>query len=202
MDTRKKIIAIAAVIVVAVGGIIAVAYIIGNENKTGTRPADSTTMPSVNKDEHLGTAKVVSQKTLQAAFGEGSSAAAPQESGTVNIGTTRSETATFAVKSPKGDVSFEVDVRTYASKADLEQNGPFVGAEEPKIGGVGEEAHYLIPYQQSILKEQQVALIVIKGKTSYKFALVQKSDNIVYDTDAAKAVVLEVAKKANLNEVK
>lgn len=202
MDTRKKIIAIAAVIVVAVGGIAAVAYIIGNENKTSTRPADSTTVPSVNKNEHLGTAKVVSQKTLQAAFGEGSSASEPQESGTVNIGTTKSETATFAVKSQKGDVSFEVDVRTYASKSDLDQNGPFVGAEEPKVSGVGEEAHYLIPYQQSILKEQQVALIVTKGKTSYKFALVQNSDNIVYDTDAAKAIVLEVAKKANLNEVK
>lgn len=202
MNTKKKLIAIVAVVLVAVGGLAAVAYIIGTEDKASPRPEDTTTMPSVNENEHLGTIKVVSQSVVKSAFGADSTVSNPRESGTVTIGSTKSETATFPVKTPKGEVSFEVDVRTYVSKTELSQVGPFVGTEVEKVAGVGEEAHYLVPYQQGILDEQQVALIVISGKTSYKFALVQKSDNLIYDTDAAKAIVLEIAKQAKLNEVK
>ncbi len=205
---NKKTIIIIATVIVAVAGIAAVIYIISKDKASDGNPgayygssADGFTT-SVNKDEHLGTVKVAPKDAVVAAFGQGAEVTDPEESGTVHLGTTKSETATFAVKTSKGNATFEVDVRTYASKSDLTKANVFVGAEEEKVEGVGEEAHYLVPAQQGMLKEQQVALLTVKGKTSYKFAVVQQSDAIAYTTDEAKAIVLEIAKKANLNEVK
>lgn len=205
---NKKLSIIIAIIVVAVAGVGAVTYIISNDKNYGSNPgayygssSDGFTA-SVDHDKHLGTVNVVSKDAVTTAFGQGAEVANPKESGTVNLGTTKSETATFAVKTPKGDVAFEVDVRTYASRADLDKAGAFVGTEQSKIEGVGEEAHYLVPLHQGLLREQQVALLAISGKTSYKFALVQQADKILYTTDEAKAIVLEIAKQAKLAAVK
>ena len=205
---NKKLIIIIATVLVAIAGVGAIAYVISNDKKSESNPgayygssADGFTT-SVDRNEHLGTVEVVSKDAVAAAFGQNAEVGSPEESGTVKLGATKSETATFAVKTPKGKVSFEVDVRTYSSRVDLDKAGVFVGTQEPKVEGVGEEAHFLVPAQQDLFKEQQVALIATKGKTSYKFALVQQSDNLVFTTDEAKAIVLEIAKQSNLGAVK
>lgn len=208
MKLNKKIVTIVAIIAVAISGVGVLAYIILNDQKSVDNPgayygsdADGFSA-NVKPDEHLGTINVVEKQSVEEAFGEGSTVGEPNESGTVNLGTTKSETVTYKVTSDKGESVFEVDVRTYASKSDLSQASPFLGTETAKVDGVGEEAHYLVPFGQDLLNEQQVALIATEGKTSYKFALVQQSDNIFYSLEDAKRIVLDIAKKASLNEVK
>lgn len=205
---NKKLIVIVATLAVAVAGVAAIAYIISKDKESDGNPgayygstADGFTT-GFNKDEHIGAINVVSKPVVETAFGEGVEVGDPEESGTVRLGTTKSETATFPIKTSRGDVVFEVDVRTYASKDDLGKAGIFVGAEEPKVEDVGEEAHYFVPAQQDIFTEQQVGLLAKKDKTSYKFAIVQQTDNTIYTVDEAKAIVLEIAKKAKLSEVK
>ncbi len=204
---NKRVIVAIAVILVAIVGVAVTVYIIKHDS-TGTdnpgayygQSADGFSA-SVDKDAHLGTVDVLTVAQVQQGFDDGTTVASPSESGTVNLGTTKSETATYAVETPKGKVEFEVDVRTYVSEADLDRAEPFAGAEKATVDGVGEEAHYFVPYQQGFLNEQQVALLATHDATSYKFALVQKSDDILYTTDEAKAIVLKIAKQANLKAV-
>ncbi|KKW03347.1 MAG: hypothetical protein UY35_C0007G0029 [Candidatus Saccharibacteria bacterium GW2011_GWC2_48_9] len=204
---KRKIVAI-AIILVAIAGVAVILYIIKNERPGGNNPgayygqtADGFSA-SVDADKHLGTVDVVSVEDVAKAFGSDAKVSVPDESGTVNLGTTKSETATFAVETPKGKVEIEVDIRMYQTESDLNRANPFSGAERADVDEVGEEAHYFVPFQQEFLPEQQVALLTTQGQTSYKFALVQPSDSLIYTTDEAKAIVLAIAKQANLSAVK
>lgn len=208
MKLNKKIVTIVAIAAVVVTGIATLVYVILHDQQTVSNPgayygqdADGFSA-NVKPDEHLGTINVVDKSAVEEVFGEGVTVGAPRESGTVNLGTTKSETVTYPLTSDKGEARFEVDARTYATQDDLDQASPFLGAEASVVDGVGDEAHYLVPFGQDVLNEQQVGLIVTEGKTSYKFAIVQKSDNIIYDADEAKQLVLAIAKKASLQEVK
>lgn len=208
MKLSKKMVTIVATAAVALAGVGVLVYVILNDKQSVDNPgayygtdADGFSA-NVKPDEHIGTINVVDKSEVEAVFGEGVTVSDPRESGTVNLGTTKSETVTFDIKSEKGKARFEVDVRTYATEKDLKQASPFLGAQAATVEGVGTEAHYLVPFGQNVLNEQQVALIATEGKTSYKFALVQASDNIFYNLEESKQVVLDVAKKASLSEVK
>ena len=199
---------IIGVVVIAVVGVAVIVFVIKNDKQPVDNPgayygqdADGFSA-NVNANEHLGTGKVLSTDAVKSGFGEGTTVETPKESGTVNLGETKSETATYIVKTSRGNVTFEVDVRTYASAADLKKSNPFLGAEQAKVEGLGNEAHYLVPYGQEMFNEQQVALLTTSGKTAYKFALVQPSDKILYSVEEAKPVLLEIAKQAKLDEVK
>lgn len=204
----KRVIVAIAVVLVAIIGVAVTVYIIKNDKSQIDNPgayygqsADGFSA-NVDKNKQLGAGKVLTSEQVSAGFGEGTTVAKPSLSGTVNLGTTKSETATYNVKTPKGDVTFETDVRTYASSADLRRANPFAGAEQEKIDVQGQEAHYLVPFGQELLPDQQVALLTTKDKTSYKFALIQQKDKVYYSLDDAKRIVLELAKQAKLNEVK
>ena len=199
---------ITGVVVVAVVGVAVIGFIVTNDKSKVDNPgayygqdADGFSA-NVNPDQHLGTVKVVSVDAVKSGFGDGASVEPPKESGTVNLGATKSETATYVVKTPRGDTTFEVDVRTYTTAGDLKKSNPFVGAEQATVEGLSNEAHYLIPYGQEMFNEQQVALLTTSGKTAYKFAIVQPSDKILYSVEEAKPILLEIAKQAKLNEVK
>lgn len=205
---KKRLIVIVALVLVVLAGAGVLAYVIAHDKNGVNNPGAQYGVgadgygASVNPNEHLGTVKVLTKDQVNAGFGSDATVSKPEESGTLHLGDVKGETATFAVKTTKGDVSFEVDVRTYPSAEDLNAAGPFTGAEQAKVAGLSSEAHYLVPYGQEMLNDQQVALLTTKDKTSYKFAIVQSSDKIIYGTDEAKAILLEIAKKANLSEVK
>lgn len=205
---NKRLIVIVALVLVVIAGIATVLYVVLYDKDTINNPGAQYGVgadgygASVKPNEHLGTAKVLSREQVQSGFGNGAKASKPDESGTLYLGDVKGETATYAVKTSKGDVSFEVDVRTYPTVDDLKAAGPFVGAEQAKVDGMARESHYLIPYGQEMFKEQQVALLTTKDKTSYKFAIVQKADSLVYGADEAKAILRDIATKANLAEVK
>lgn len=197
---NKKIVAIVVLTLVILVGAATALYVFMNDRSPVDRQNDSNI--GVNKDEHIGVAKVVTKQDIASAFGGDTKVGDVEQSGTVTIDTQKMETATYKVQTTKGEVTFDVNAITYESKEALQASDPFVGAEKAKVDGVGEEAHYFIPFGQDIFKDQQVALITIKDKTSYKFAIVQNSDDIKFSADEAKPILLEVAKKAKLEEVK
>lgn len=197
---NKKIVAIVVLTLVILVGAATILYVIMNDRSRVDRQNDSNI--GVNKEEHIGVAKVVTKQNIAAAFGGATKVSDAEQSGTVTIDTQKMETATYKVQTTKGEVTFEVNAISYESKDALQASGPFVGAEQVKVDGVGEEAHYFIPFGQNMLKEQQVSLLTIKDATSYKFAIVQNSDDVKYSADEAKPILLEVAKKAKLEEVK
>lgn len=205
---KKRLMVIVALVLVVMAGAGVLTYVIVHDKSGVNNPGAQYGIgadgygASINPNEHLGTAKVLTKDQVNAGFGGKATVSKPEESGTLHLGDVKGETATYTVKTAKGDVSFEVDVRTYPSVEALQSAGPFAGAEQAKVAGLSTEAHYLIPYGQQALDEQQVALLTTKDKTSYKFALVQKSDKIIYGTDEAKALLLEIAKQAKLSEVK
>lgn len=200
MTINKKVAAIVAVALITIGGVAATVYIIKND-KTGRQSADDT-IPHVDKNAHTGVVKTVSKDIVKDAFGSNAKVADVKESGTLYMGTTESETASYQVTTDKGAVEFYVDVRRYESTDALKEANTFLGAEKQTVDGIGDEAHYFVPGEQDIPGERQTSLFVTKGKVSYKFALVQKVDKIIYDTDVAKAIVLKAAKQANLDKVK
>ena len=205
---NKRMLVIAGVVVVAIVGVAVIFFIIKNDRQSVDNPgayygqdADGF-KANVNPDEHLGTVKILSTDAVKSGFGDGAAVEKPKESGTVNLGETKSETATYIVKTSRGDVTFEVDVRTYTSADELKKSNPFLGAEQAKVDVLGNEAHYLVPYGQEIFNEQQIALLTTNGKTAYKFALVQPRDKILYSVEEAKPILLDIAKQAKLSEVK
>ena len=205
---NKRMLVITGVVLVAVVGVAVIGFIVANDKSKVGNPgayygqdADGFSA-NVNPNEHLGTVKVVSVDAVKSGFGNEVTVESAKESGTVNLGATKSETATYTVKSPRGDVTFEVDVRTYATAGDLKKSNPFIGAEQAAVEGLPNEAHYLIPYGQEMLNEQQVALLTTSGKTAYKFAIVQPTDKILYSVEEAKPILLEIAKQAKLSEIK
>ncbi len=195
------------VVVIALAGLAVAVYIINNDKTAVENPGayygrdpDGFSF-SVDEDSQLGTAKVVSATQVRDSFGDDATVSEPKESGVVRLGSVLAETATFSVETPQGPVTFEVDTRTYKTEDDIERATPFAGAEETLVEGIGREAHYLVPFGQDRLSEQQVALLVVDGKTSYKFALVQQAENMIYDEQAAKDIVLAIARQANLSAI-
>lgn len=208
LNKNKRIAVAAGVVVVGLVGLAVAVYIINND-KTGVenpgayygQDADGFSV-SVDEDGRRGTSQVVGVDQIREGFGADVTVSEPKESGVVRLGAVLAETASFPVVTPQGAVTFEVDTRIYESDDDLERAASFTGAEETPVEGVGSEAHYLVPFGQERLGEQRVALIVVEGKTSYSFAIVQQTEGMVYDEQTAKDIVLAVARQANLGAVK
>lgn len=205
---NKRVLVAIGVVVAAIAGLGVAIYVISNDTPTVDNPgayygqdADGFSF-SVDEDARRGAAEVLSVAQVQSGFGDTVTVGEPDPSGVVRLGSVLAETARYPIVTPQGEVSFEVDTRIYESKDELERASAFAGAEETVIEGVGDEAHYLIPFAQERLAEQQVALIVTKGAVSYKFAVVQPTEKLVYDEQVARDIVLAIAKQAQLDAVK
>lgn len=206
--SKKQILVALSVVVAAVAGLGVVVYVIGNDTPPVENPgayygqdADGFSV-AVDEEATRGTPEVVSTTQVQGGFGDAVTIGEPRSSGVVRLGAVRGETTAFPVATPQGEVTFEVDTRIYESADELKKAGSFAGAEEAVVEGVGDEAHYLVPFAQERMAEQQVALIATRGAVSYKFAIVQRTDGLVYDEQEARDIVLAIAKQANLAAVK
>lgn len=202
---KRKLVALVLILVVLAGGVV-LAYMLKNDifgvNNPGAKygcDADGYCV-GVNPDKHIGAVKVVKKSDVEASF-KSATISDPKESGTVTVGETEAETATYEVKTDKGTVEFQVDAKRFPSKEAREQANVFLGAEVAKVEGLGDEAHYYVPPAWQEPGSKQVSLFVVKDKVSYKFAIVQPAGKNIYSQEAAKPILLEIAKKANLNKV-
>lgn len=205
---NKRVLVAICVVVAAVAGLGVTIYVISNDTPAVENPgayygqdADGFSV-AVDEDATRGTPEVLGVEQIQGSFGDTVTVGEARSSGVVRLGSVRAETASYPVAGPEGDVVFEVDTRIYESKDELAQAVPFAGAEETVVDGVGDEAHFLVPFAQERMAEQQVALIVTRGAVSYKFAIVQPTEALVYDEQVARDIVLAIARQANLDAVK
>lgn len=203
---RAWVVALLAVLIVAGGGVIL--YILQHEQNKVINPgayygnsADGFSA-NVDKDAHIGVVNAVTKNQVANAFGDDVSVGDFKESGTVRLGTTRSETISTKVSSEAGEVTFDVDARRYESEGDVRKANVFMGAEDKPVRGVGDAAHYLFPYAQQYAKEQQAILLVRSGKVVYRFGITQSSDSLIYDKAKCREILLEIAKNAQLDVVK
>lgn len=204
MKKKQLLIIVLSLVVVASIGLLV--YVLKNDilgvSNPGARygcDADGYCV-SVDKNRHIGVAKVLDKDAVKQGFGNGVTLGDAKLSGVVTLGDTQSETVSYPLKTNNGEAEFQLDARKYNSKADLEKANVFLGALKQKVEGVGEEAHYFLPSPQET-GEKQFALFVVKGKVSYKFAIVQKIGQNTYTVDQAKPILLELAKKADLSKV-
>lgn len=205
---NKRVLVATSVVVAAVAGLGVAIYVIGNDTPAVENPGayygqDAEGFSTaVDEDATRGAPEVVGVEQVQGSFGENVTVGEAQSSGVVRLGEVRTESATFPVVTPEGEVTFKVNIIIYESAEELAKSAPFAGAEETVVEGVGDEAHYLVPFGQERMSEQQVALIATRGAVSYSFSIVQQADAIVYDEQTARDIVLAIAKQANLDAVK
>lgn len=208
MNNKKIVVGIVLAFVVLACIAVGIGIMLGDggSKNSGARYGEGADGFKAGFDEkkHIGVAKVVTQQQVESVLGKlGSDVKDVSASGTVTLGNTLSETATFNFTTSKSkDNSFSVDARTYPSADELKKADPFKGADVEKVAGVGDEAHYSVAPFQPYLKNKEQTLIVTKDKTSYHFILSQPDGKEAINSMVARNMLLQVAKEAKLNEVK
>ena len=200
MKNRKKmyiIIGVVVAVALATAGIV-YAVLQGRDNEPDNT---SDTAQIVDPNRHIGVIGVVSREDVNAAFeGLAKDATEPEQSGTL-IGepTLEGESVHYNLTTDKNGYTVQVQVNAlaFSSKSELEKATPFAGASEEVIDDLGDEARYFTPRRTDA--EQQVAVIVVKDATSYKFSLVQnRNDGMDITETAAKQALLALARDAKL----
>jgi hypothetical protein len=205
---KKKLLVIAGILVVVVAAVIVLYLVFINDStKTKHNPEASygSDYVGLDKSGDLGTGKVVSKDQVSKVLGDqGTNIQGPELSGVLRLGTQKSQTATYTFKMKNGkEAEVNIDARTYESKKDMDNTGPFKGTEPAKVEGVGDEAHFLIPTQKEYqLLGNNIVLMATKGTTSYAISLSQKADGVAIDAATARDIITKVAQEANLDAVK
>lgn len=204
MKNRKKVfIVVGIVLLVVITAAIAIAMVLGSRDQSGNQTDGETQI--IDRDRHIGVVGVVTKEAVASAFeGLAGDVQNPTQSGTLVADEAMlGETARFMLKTAKNghDVYVDVNALAFDNKEELESANTFAGTSEETIDGLGDEARYFTPRRTDA--EQQVAVIVLKDNTSYKFSLVQNhNDGIDITQTAAKEALVALAREANFSVVK
>ncbi|MGO3702116.1 MAG: hypothetical protein ACTJG2_02935 [Candidatus Saccharimonadales bacterium] len=199
MNNRKRIyITIGAVVLIVI--IAVVAFVLIQQRKSGNEQTGEITQ-LVDENKHIGVVGVATKGKVTEAFsGLVKDISDPKQSGTlVADKNLDGESVQYTAKTVKNDhqITININVLAYTDKEALEKADPFAGTTDETIDDLGDEARYYLP--RATAADQEVAVIVVKDATVYKFSLVQNhNDGIDITRTAAQQALVKLAKESTL----
>lgn len=197
MNNRKKMYITIGIIIVLVVAAVVVTLLV--RQKDNAKEQTNSPNQLIDTDKHIGVVGVVTKEKVTDSFkGLVANINGPEQSGSLVADPNLvGETARFTAETAKNNhkVYIDVNMLVFKDKQSLEKADTFAGTHEEKIDGLGDEARYYTP--RSVGADHQIAVIVVKGVTSYKFSLTQSyNDGIDITRTAAEKALVALARKA------